>query len=72
MQQQAVKITPEHTADLLHATAAPANDPSMLLQEVVPLEYRLKGDRINLDRVEHQTRAAQAQLVRQIFARVFK
>lgn len=72
MQQHAVKITPETPADLLKNTTAAANDQSLLLQEVVPLEYRLQGDRINLDRVAHQARAAQAQLVRQLFARFFK
>ena len=72
MQPQAVNITPEHIhADLLHTTAAPANDQSMLLQEVIPLEYRLTGDRINLDRVENQARSAQAQLVRRVFSRIF-
>ncbi|MDR9467664.1 hypothetical protein [Marinospirillum sp.] len=72
MNQQAVKTTPEYTStDLLNTTAAPANDQSMLLQEVVPLEYRLRGDRINLDRVSHQVRAAKANLVRHFFSRLF-
>ncbi|WP_114417509.1 hypothetical protein [Marinospirillum perlucidum] len=70
MNQQAANQFPEYTTDLLNTTAAAANDQHLQIKEVLPLEYRLNNDRIDLQRVHRQVRAAKAQLVRQFFARL--